>query len=369
MHHLWIQRCFELASQGAGHVSPNPLVGSIIVGLDGDVLGEGFHVRYGGPHAEVEAIRDAEKRGNGKELRNATVYVNLEPCSHHGKTPPCVDLLLEKHLPRVVVAMEDPDPRVAGRGLARLREAGVEVTVGVLEEEAKRLNEAFLRHITTGRPLVTLKIAQSLDGKVAAPNGSPITITSLESRRFVHCWRSELDAVMIGSGTAMADDPQLSVRHVEGRQPVRVVLDRKGKLPPSLRLFSDEHASKTVAVVGERAMPSYEEELTSSGGRVIRTSEREGHLVLADVLQFLGRGVELERSIQSVLVEAGPGLGSALLRQDLVDRLFVFTAPWILGNGTPAFEALILEDSLSFSDVRWENVGRDMLFRGYRRAV
>ncbi len=368
-HDIWMQRCLDLAQQGAGNVSPNPMVGSVIVGGDGNLLGEGFHGLFGGPHAEAEAFQDVEERDLGGRLSEATLYVNLEPCSHSGKTPPCADLILEKQISRVVVGMEDPNPQVAGRGIARLWEAGVEVTVGVMEKEAKRLNEAFVQHVATGRLLVTLKIAQTLDGRIAAPDGAPLTITSHESRTLVHRWRSELDAVLVGSGTAKADDPQLTVRHLEGRQPVRVVLDRTGELPPSLRLFSDEHVSKTVAMISEEANPAYETELISKGGFVIRAPEAEGHLNLRAVLEILGSGEGLGRPIQSVLVEAGPGLATALLRQDLVDRLFVFTAPNIIGQGVPAFTHWFAEEPVSFADVEWEQVGADVLFRGYRRVV
>ena len=379
-HAHWMQRCLDLAQQGAGRVSPNPMVGSVIVGGEGETLGEGFHGRFGGPHAEVEAFHDAEERGFGGRFSEASLYVNLEPCNYHGKTPPCAGLILEKQISRVIVGMEDPSPHVAGGGIARLREAGVEVTVGVLEGEAKRLNEAFVHHVATGRPLVTLKIAQTLDGKVGTLDSGPLMVSSLESRALVHRWRSELDAVLVGAGTAKADDPQLTVRHptfppkngagqaAEGRQPVRVVLDRTGELPPSLRLFSDEHVSKTVAVTGELATPAYETGLLANGGCLIRAPETDGHLDLPVVLEILGSGDGLGRPVQSVLVEAGPGLATALLQHGLVDRLFVFTSPDIIGEGVPAFLAWDTEP-VSFADVEWERVGDDVLFRGFLRNV
>jgi len=345
------------------------MVGSLIVDADGGELGGGFHARYGGPHAEVVALRDAEQRGFADKLKDATLYVNLEPCSHHGKTPPCADLILEKMIPRVVVAMEDPHPKVAGRGIAKLQEAGLDVIVGVLEKRAKRLNEAFALHFATGRPLVTLKMAQTLDGKIAAADSAPLTITSLESRTLVHRWRSELDAVLAGSGTARADDPQLTVRHVEGRQPVRVVLDRTGELPESLRLFTDEHAKQTVAFVGEEATPAYEIDLLASGGRMIRSPEKDGHLDLSAVIEILGSGISLGRPVQSVLVEAGPNLATALLGQNLVDRLFVFTAPEILGEGIPSLTSFPVDESVSFADIEWAEIGGDVLFQGYLRAM
>jgi diaminohydroxyphosphoribosylaminopyrimidine deaminase/5-amino-6-(5-phosphoribosylamino)uracil reductase len=370
-----MRRCLALAVRGAGHVSPNPLVGAVLVGPDGAVLGEGWHGHYGGPHAEVEAVRDAEARGHAARLPEATLYVSLEPCSHHGKTPPCADLLVEKGIRRVVVAHEDPFPAVAGRGLARLRAAGVDVAVGVLEREAKRLNEAFLRHVATGRPLVTLKWAQTLDGQVATASGDSRWVSSEESRRLVHRWRAEADAVLVGAGTARADDPQLTVRLVEGRQPLRIVLDRAGMLPPSLRLFSDADAGRTVAVVGERAAPAYAEVLKAAGGRVLRAPERGGHLDLDALLAALGAGDGLPdgaRAVQSILVEAGPGLATAFLRRDLADRLFVFVAPKVLGAGTPAVGDLgiaRMAEARGFAEAAWEPVGPDVLFRGYLRVV
>lgn len=367
-HDHWMQRCLELAKQGAGSVSPNPMVGALIVYSDGVVLGEGIHQQYGEPHAEVEAILDAEKRGNAGELRDATLYVNLEPCSHYGMTPPCADLILEKQIPRVVVGMEDPNPKVGGRGIARLREAGADVTVGVLETRAKRLNEGFIQHITTGRPLITLKIARTLDGKVGGLDGKTTTISSLESRTLVHRWRSELDAVLIGSGTALADDPKLTVRLVEGRQPVRIVLDREGLLPAKLNLFTDEHADKTVVVTGENAKPIYESVFTEGGGRVIRAPEFDGRLNLHALFNALGSGEGIDQPIQSVLVEAGPNLSTALIQQDLVDRLFIFTASKILGDGVPAFHSSKIKLK-SFAETTSEQIGDDVLFKGFLRPV
>ncbi|MDX1418982.1 MAG: bifunctional diaminohydroxyphosphoribosylaminopyrimidine deaminase/5-amino-6-(5-phosphoribosylamino)uracil reductase RibD [Rubricoccaceae bacterium] len=372
-HERWMQRCLDLATRGAGHVSPNPLVGAVLVSPDGEVLGEGFHARWGTPHAEVAAVRDAEARGHGDRLREATLYVNLEPCSHHGKTPPCADLLLERGVPRVVVAHEDPFPEVAGRGLRRLREAGVDVTVGPLAAAARRLNEAFLRHVATGRPLVTLKWAQTLDGQVATASGDSRWVSSERSRALVHRWRAEADAVLVGAGTARADDPRLTVRHVDGRQPLRVVLDRTGTLPPSLQVFTDAHAGRTVAVVGEGARPGYAGAVEAAGGALLRAPVRQGHLDLGAVLDRLGAGEGLPdgaRPVQSVLAETGPGLATALLRQDLADRLFVFIAPKVIGRGTPAVESLGAERMAAArmcTEATWEPLDPDVLFRGWLR--
>ncbi|QXD17127.1 bifunctional diaminohydroxyphosphoribosylaminopyrimidine deaminase/5-amino-6-(5-phosphoribosylamino)uracil reductase RibD [Rhodocaloribacter litoris] len=369
-----MRRCLELAARGAGHVSPNPMVGAVLVGPDGRRLGEGWHRVYGGPHAEVFAIEEAERRHGAAALHTATLYVNLEPCSHHGKTPPCADLIVAKGIPRVVVGMEDPFPAVSGRGLARLRAHGVAVTTGVLEAACRRLNEAFVHHVRTGRPLVTLKVAQTLDGRVATATGDARWISGEAARRLVHRWRSELDAVLVGSGTARADDPALTVRHVAGRQPARLVLDRTGTLPPTLRLFTDEHAARTVAVVGPEAAPPYARALLRAGGALLHLPTAGGHLDLPALLDRLGRdgGRDGGRPLQSLLVEAGPGLASALFAQDLVDRYFVFIAPRVLGGGLPALSLPGPErmaEARTFAEHRWTRTGDDLLFQGYRHPV
>ena len=368
-------RALELAARGAGAVSPNPLVGAVLLGPDGETWGEGWHGRWGGPHAEVWAVRDAERKGH-RHLDRATLVVTLEPCSHTGKTPPCADLILDRGIPRVVVAQEDPFPAVAGRGIARLRANGVEVTVGVREAEARRLNAAFLTHVRTGRPLVTLKVAATLDGQIATATGDSRWVSGPEARQRVHRWRAESDAVLVGAGTARADDPALTVRHVEladgQAQPLRVVLDRAGALPPTLQLFTDAHASATVAVVGPEAEPAYAHLLTAAGGTVVRAPLADGHLDLDAVLDRLGSGDGLARPVQSVLVEAGPGLATALLGRDLVDRVAWFVAPKLVGSGTPAVGDLGTErmaDALGLLDASWEIVGSDALLHGYRHST
>ena len=249
------------------------MVGAVLVGPEGTVLGEGWHRQYGGPHAEAHAIQDAEDAHGPDTLRDATLYVNLEPCSHHGKTPPCTDLILEKGIPRLVVGTVDPFPSVKGRGIRRLREHGVEVQVGVLRSDCFRLNEAFFHHVETGRPLVTLKVAQTLDGQVATRTGDSQWISGEASRTLVHRWRAELDGVMVGSGTARSDDPRLTVRHVDGAQPVRVVLDREGSLSPQLSVLTDDHAANTVVAVAEGTTPPYADALRDRGGHVVSVPE------------------------------------------------------------------------------------------------
>ena len=373
-----MDRALDLAARGTGAVSPNPLVGAVLLGPDGETWGEGWHGRYGGPHAEVWAVHDADRRGVGGRLDEATLVVTLEPCSHHGKTPPCADLVVERGVPRVVVAQVDPFPRVAGRGIERMRAAGVEVTVGVREREARALNAAFRTHVLTGRPLVTLKVAATLDGRVATRSGDSRWVTGPEARARVHRWRAEADAVLVGAGTARADDPALTVRDVplaDGqRHPLRVVLDRAGALPPTLGLFTDR-AAPTLAVVAEGAAPPYADALRASGGAVLVVGEADGHLDLGALLDRLGAGDGLPagvRPVQSLLVEAGPGLATALLTGRLADRLAWFVAPKLVGEGTPAVGDLgvaTMADALALAEAAWETVGADVLLRGSLRTA
>lgn len=373
-----MDRALALAARGAGTVSPNPMVGAVIVAADGEtILGEGWHRAYGGPHAEVWAVRDADRRASGDmaDLTDTTMVVTLEPCSHVGKTPPCADLVVARGFPRVVVAHEDPFPEVAGRGIARIRASGAEVTVGVREADARRLNEAFLTHVRTGRPLVTLKWALTLDGQVATASGDSRWITSPEARALVHRWRAETDAVLVGAGTARADDPSLTVRDwplAEGQtQPLRVVLDRTGSLPATLNLFTDDHADRTVLVLASGVSSIASDALIARGGTVLHAPEADGHLDLGAVLDALGSGDGLTQRVQSVLVEPGPGLATAFLRQRLADRLFAFVAPKVAGAGVPIAGDLgvsRMADALTFDESAWETVGPDVLLRGYLRA-
>ena len=368
-------RAVALARRGAGAVSPNPMVGAVLLGPDGETWGEGWHGRYGGPHAEVWAVRDAERNGHA-DLEAATLVITLEPCSHWGKTPPCADLVLERGIRRVVVAHRDPFPAVAGRGIERMRAAGVDVTLGVGETASRSMNAAFLTHVATGRPLVTLKTASTLDGRVATSTGDSRWITSPASRVLVHRWRAEADAVLVGAGTARADDPALTVRDValeDGQTPpLRIVLDRAGALSPTLALF--DGAAPTLAVVGRGAEPSYRRVLAEAGGGVLEVEAVGGHLDLGAVLDALGArdgvpgGV---RPVQSLLVEAGPGLATALLRQGLVDRLRWFVAPKLVGAGVPAVGDLEVEtmaDALEAGDATWEPIGPDVLLRASLRS-
>lgn len=349
-------------------MSPNPMVGCVIVDGSGNKIGQGYHERYGQAHAEVNAVDSVKDRSL---LENATVYVTLEPCAHHGKTPPCADMLVDLPISRVVVAMEDPTEKVSGKGIKKLRSAGKEVEVGLMKEQAEKLNEFFLHREAFGRPFVTLKIAQTLDGYIAAPDGNSQWITGQRSRERVHEWRSRYDAVMVGRNTALLDNPRLTVRHVEGRQPKRIVIDGKLDLPKDLNLFTDQYEEKTIVLTHNKEKLEGEADPMLSmlqsdyfRGSTLLVSEKEGHTNLKEALKKLSS----EHQITSVLVEAGQNLATALLRHRLVDKLACFVAPKMLGGGTRSVLGLNIQHMdqiLTFRETNWEPVEEDMLFTGY----
>lgn len=363
---FWMAETLELAKKGMGFVSPNPMVGCIILNEDGEIIGKGYHERYGKAHAEVNAIESVK---NQADLLNATVYVSLEPCAHFGKTPPCADLLASLPLKKVVIAMEDPNPLVAGKGIQKLRDSGILVDVGILQTQAESLNESFLHFIKTRRPFITLKWAQTLDGYVAAADGSSQWITGKEARTLVHKWRSEYDAVLVGRNTALLDNPALTVRHVEGRQPKRIVLDGPGSLPKDLRLFCDQHEEKTIVVTtNPKHFEPIDPILAIMSGSAFRGTrivvpQKENHVDLEIAFEKLG-----ELGIASILVEAGSDLASALIKQNLIDKIECFIAPKLLGNGTRALKNLgvsRIQEAIEFRKTEWKQIGDDFLFTAY----
>lgn len=363
----WMSLALEIAERGAGYVSPNPLVGCVIVDKNGQKIGQGYHEKYGQAHAEVNAVESVTDR---EKLKSATLYVTLEPCSHHGKTPPCADMIAELPLERVVIAMKDPTPKVNGKGIERLEEADFEVDVGLMRQKATRLNEFFVHYHTHHRPFVTLKIAQTLDGYIAAPDGDSKWISGERSRERVHLWRCRYDAVMIGRNTAELDNPRLTVRHVEGRQPRRIVIDGNLELSKELNLFSDQYEDKTIIITHNAEKLENESDpmldmLQSDyfRGKTLLVPVRDGHSDLQAAFKKLG-----EEQVISVLVEAGQNLASALLRQRLVDKVECFISPKILGGGTRSVLGLgihHMDKVLKFRETEWEKIGKDMLFTGY----
>ena len=364
----WMQLALEIAEWGAGYVSPNPMVGCVIVDSEGNKIGQGYHERYGQAHAEVNAVESVK---DNSLLKNATVYVTMEPCAHEGKTPPCADMLAGLPIRRVVVAMQDPTEKVNGKGIKKLRANDIRVDVGLMKAEAEQLNEFFLHYESYNRPFVTLKIAQTLDGYIAAPDGSSEWITGEASREKVHEWRSRYDAVMVGRNTALLDNPRLTVRHVEGRQPRRVVIDGKLELPKDLNLFTDQYEEKTVILThNKKKFESEADPMLSMlqsdyfRGSTLLVPEKDGHTDLNEGLKKLAS----EHQMTSILVEAGQNLASALLRDRLVDKVACFIAPKMLGGGTRSVMGMgikRMKEILTLRDTNWEPVDDDMLFTGY----
>ncbi len=325
--HLHLRRAIELADRGLGRVSPNPLVGAVVV-KDDEVLGEGWHGEFGGPHAEVVALAAA----GDADVRGATLYVSLEPCCHHGKQPPCTDAIVAAGIARVVVAGDDPSEKAAGRGLGILRDEGVEVDVagGELAGRARLQNQAFRKHARTGRPWVLFKSAMSLDGKVATRAGDSKWISTDSSRRTAHRWRATVDAVAVGIGTALADDPRLTAR-VEGvhHQPRHVVFDSLGRLPLDSQLLTSAPELPLTVVVSRAARRSATDALETAGAQVlVATGEHEPARVRS-ALDQLGA---LDPPVTSVLLEGGPHLAGAFLDAGEVDELRLFIAPLLLGG-------------------------------------
>jgi len=350
-----------LGRRGLGNAWPNPAVGAVIV-KDAVVVGRGWTQPGGRPHAEIEALRRA-----GDAARGATLYATLEPCSHHGQTPPCVDAIIAAGIARVVSALEDPNPKVAGQGHARLRAQGIAVELGVGADEARRAHAGHIRRIRDGRPHVTLKLAVSADGKAGLPGRKPARITGAAATARVHLMRASNDAVLTGIGTVLADDPQLTCRlpGMEGRSPVRVVLDSQLRLPPDSRLAASATRTLDWVFIDARAKPEHEAALTQAGVEVLRVPGTAGKLDLAAALRALsGRG------ITRVMVEAGPIVSAAFLSADLVDEAALLRSPDALGEGIDALEGMplsALTQSPRLRLVEEETIGLDHLQRFERR--
>ncbi len=320
----FMARALELAERGLYTTTPNPRVGCVLV-RDGRIVGEGWHQRAGGPHAEVAAIADALARGG--DARGATAYVTLEPCNHEGRTPPCTEALLATGVARVVAAMSDPYPPAA-HGADRLRAAGVEVRVGLFEDRAREINLGWLMHVEHGRPWVRVKIAASLDGRTALENGASQWITGEEARADGHRWRARACAILTGIGTVQHDDPQLTVRAIETpRQPVKVVVDRHGELSTNARLLADGDVIVVTASTPKTAWPGHV--------RTLILPDRDGRIDLAAMMSALAA-----EEINELHVEAGARLNGALLAAGLVDELLVYLAPCLLGDGARGMFAL-----------------------------
>ncbi|MEQ1824655.1 MAG: bifunctional diaminohydroxyphosphoribosylaminopyrimidine deaminase/5-amino-6-(5-phosphoribosylamino)uracil reductase RibD [Pirellula sp.] len=329
----WMGLAMDLASRGRGRVEPNPMVGCVIV-ENNELVASGYHHFFGGPHAEVVAFDQASRSATQFEWANATVYVTLEPCSHHGKTPPCVDLILSKRPKRVVIAMTDPFPQVAGRGIRALKENGIEVEHGVLENVAQQLNSPYLKLIETKMPWVIAKWAMTLDGAIATGSSDSKWISNVQSRRVVHELRSRVDAIVIGIGTAMADNPMLNARLDSGeptcRTALRVVVDRSGRLPVDSKLVQSAKQFPTmVAVSPERSDEVHLQDLRNAGCELLEIPKDQANTSLEFVLRELGR-----RQLTNILIEGGSKLLGSAFDEGLVDEVHCFVAPILVGGAT-----------------------------------
>ncbi|WP_370840774.1 bifunctional diaminohydroxyphosphoribosylaminopyrimidine deaminase/5-amino-6-(5-phosphoribosylamino)uracil reductase RibD [Phascolarctobacterium faecium] len=358
---LYMRQALALACLAEGDTSPNPMVGAVIVSADGEVVGEGYHHKAGQPHAEINALKEAKKLARG-----GTIYVTLEPCSHFGRTGPCCEAIIAAGLKRVVAAVEDPNPKVAGNGFKRLRDAGIEVTVGVCAEEARLLNEKFFHWIVTGRPFVSMKYAMTLDGKIATRTGDSKWITGEDARAYGHYLRKAHDCILVGKNTVLADDPELTTRLVEGRNPLRIVLDSNCEIPMTAKIFDGE--AETLLVTGTclpGAKQSKAEALQELPKvEVLQLPAVNGKLPVALLLQELAG-----RNLTSILVEGGSTVHGDFLEAGLVDRIYAFIAPKLIGGkealtpvGGKGFA--LMEDCYVLKETETLPLGADILLTG-----
>lgn len=362
---VWMRRSLDLAGRARGRTSPNPMVGAVLV-KNGEIVGEGFHAYAGSDHAEVVAIREA-----GAGAAGATLYVNLEPCCHQGRTPACVERIVQAGIRRVVAACQDPNPVVNGKGIAALREAGLSVDVGLLAEEAERLNEAFFTYIRTGRPFVILKAAASLDGKIATRTGESRWITGESARRRVHQLRNEVDAVLVGIGTVLRDDPLLTTRLgiADQRDPIRVIVDNLARLPLRAKVVNRASTAPTLLAVSQMAPRAKLEALEREGVQVIVVDGSPRRVVLERLMEVLGK-----RAILSLMIEGGAEINASALREGIVDKVLLFLAPILIGGkstptavGGDGIESL--SQAVRLRDARIERFEEDILVEGYLRTA
>jgi len=350
----YIRLALRLARRGLGMASPNPCVGAVVV-RNGIILGQGYHRRPGEDHAEVLALRQA-----GRKARGSTLYVNLEPCCFQGRTPPCTEEILRRGVARVVCAQEDPNPRVSGRGLARLRSAGVDVSSGVMEQQARELNEAYDKHISTGWPFLVVKIAQTLDGRIATRDGDSRWITSYPARRLTHRLRSQLDAVLVGAGTVRRDDPRLNVRHGRGRDPVKIILDSRLRIPLRARLWS---GGRTIVATCEGGDEHQIRRYRDLGAEIWEfPPDADGRVDFGKCIERLG-----QEGIISVLVEGGQRVFTTALKSGLVDKIVICLAPRLLGRGKNALGDLGIRriaDALPVRELKVRRLGPDVIITG-----
>lgn len=355
LDHVFMQKALELAALSLGRVSPDPMVGAVLT-KNHKIIATGYHEKFASPHAEAWALDKAKEKAQG-----STLYINLEPCAHFGNNPPCVDYIIQSKIKRVVCAMSDPNPLVNGKGIAQLRKAGIKVEVGLLEKEAKKLNEVFIKHITTGLPFVVLKCAMTLDGKIASRSGDSKWISSDESLRFAHMLRSQSDAIIVGINTVLQDNPLLTTRKVKGKNPLRIILDSQAKTPLNAKVILDK-STPTVIATSKAAPPNKVKALKKAGAQIIYTTN------LKKIIQELGAS-----QINSVLIEGGGEVAYSALAQKIVDKIYFIVAPKIVG-GREAKSPVEgkglnkIAHSIKIKGLRPLPCGQDIILEGYIEA-
>ena len=359
----FMKLALSLAEQARGRTNPNPMVGAVIV-RDGQILGRGYHRKVGTPHAEIHAIADA-----GEQTKDATIYVSLEPCSHYGRTGPCTQAIIDAGLSRVVMAMTDPNPMVSGRGKSILENHGIQVKTGVLENEARKLNEAFIKYITTRQPFVIMKTAMSLDGKIATASGRSQWISSEDSRKMVHRIRDEVDAILVGIGTTLHDNPSLTTRlpDDQGQDATRIILDSRARIPLESKVLNLDSSARTIIVVTPNA-PQEKIAQIKQRAEVLIVPENNGRVDLQILMEKLG-----QMEIMSVLLEGGAEVNASALKAEIVDKVMAFIAPKLIGgSGSPGpigGEGIqYLSEAVSLTDISVTRVGKDILITGIPRG-
>lgn len=352
----FIKKCISLAKKGEGKVSPNPLVGAVVTDKNGVVAGYGWHKKYGEAHAEVNAVKMAKE--NNIDIKGGTIYVSLEPCSHHGKTPPCADMIIKEGIKKVVIGCIDPNPIVAGNGIKKLKAAGIEVVTGVLENECKELNEIFIKNQTQQKPFVAIKTATTADGYIATSTGSSKWITSEKSRNYVQKLRNKYDAILTGSGTVIADNPSLTCRKKNGRNPIRIIIDSNAITPPEATVFNNDGTKVIMAVSKNANTKKYPDNVEFI---VCPTNKESGKIDLEYLIQQL-----YEKGIRSVLVEAGGKLNGAFIKAKLADKLYHFIAPKLLADSTSknfaeGFDIKDINQSIKLKDTKTRILNPDIL--------
>lgn len=359
MDELYMRRALELAEKGIGKVNPNPLVGAVIV-KNNKIIGEGYHEIYGEAHAERNAVKNASE-----DVAGSTIYVTLEPCAHYGKTPPCVDFIIEKKFKKVVIGMTDPNPLVAGKSIEKLRKNNIEVVTGVLEEQCRSINEVFIKYITSKTPFVILKAGISLDGKIATCTGESKWITSSQARMHGHNLRNKMMGIMVGVNTVISDNPALTYRGIaDGRNPLRIVVDSNLRVPMDSEIISNNNGN-TIAACVKGADESKKERLLKAGVRIIETDSNDGRVDLHQLMIKLG-----EENIDSILIEGGGTLNFSALNEGIVDKVRFYISPKIIGgqksrNSISGEGFKTIENCVNLENILYEKLGDELIAEGY----